>query len=115
METRKIVINRYYGGDFGLSAEAVWRLRELGCEEARRVTLSGEVGPDGEVMEYDVGYMRSLRRDDPLLVRVVEEMGTAADGVYAELMVVEIPADIEWVLHKDDGFETVEEAHRQWP
>ncbi len=36
----KVVINKCYGG-FGVSREAVLRMRELGSEQAKKVVLFG--------------------------------------------------------------------------
>ncbi len=56
-----------------------------------------------------------IARDDPVLVQVVEELGTAANGKHAELKVVEIPDDVLWGIDGyDDGSETVREQHRSW-
>lgn len=53
-------------------------------------------------------------RNHPLVVRVVEELGEAANGPCAELEVVEIPDDIDWHIDEYDGQETVHENHRTW-
>ena len=53
-------------------------------------------------------------RTDPKLVQVVEELGSAASGGWAELKVIEIPDGIEWEILSNDGFETVHEKHRSW-
>lgn len=57
---------------------------------------------------------RPENRADPILVRVVEELGAAANGSCAELAVVEIPDGIEWEISEYDGNERVEEVHRSW-
>lgn len=57
---------------------------------------------------------RDIPRDDPLLVRVVEELGEKANGAHAELRIVEIPADVKWYIHEYDGSEHVAEDHRTW-
>lgn len=57
---------------------------------------------------------RDHTRDDALLVQVVEELGEAANGKCAELRVVEIPADVEFVIEEYDGTEHIAEAHRTW-
>lgn len=93
---RKIVINRCYGG-YGLSDEAEQRYKEL----------AGITDPDWGYWDAD--------RDDPYLVQVVEEMGEAADGNFANLMVVEIPADVNWEISEYDGIEHIAEVHRTWP
>lgn len=57
---------------------------------------------------------RSITRDDPVLVRVVQELGAAADGKHAQLKVVEIPADVDWIIEEHDGNEWIAERHRTW-
>lgn len=54
------------------------------------------------------------RRNHPLLVQVVEELGEAANGQYAALKVVEIPDDVEYTIEDYDGNEHIAEAHRRW-
>lgn len=89
----KLVINKCYGG-FGLSRLAYERLAELGG----RLPLD----PDSD------------NRADPLLIQVVEELGTRANGSCAELAIVEIPDGIEWEINEYDGSESVHEKHRSW-
>lgn len=95
---RKIVINKCFGG-FGLSREAVARFKEL--------------GRDIDVHGY-VDEREQIERDDPILVKVVEEMGDAASGGPAKLKVVEIPNSVEWQIEEYDGQEHVAEVHRTW-
>ena len=57
---------------------------------------------------------RDLARDDPYLVAVVEELGEAANGRFAELKVIEMPADVNWDIEEYDGSEWVAERHRTW-
>ena len=59
-------------------------------------------------------YDRDLKRDDPILVRVVEELGARADGPCASLEIVEVPDDVEWEVEEYDGNEWVAERHRTW-
>jgi hypothetical protein len=58
---------------------------------------------------------RDIARDDPHLVATVEQLGAAASGRCASLRVVEIPADVAYVIEEYDGNEHVAEAHRTWP
>ena len=90
----KIVINACYGG-FGLSKEALALFNER----------SGTV----------ITHERDIERNNPILVEIVEQLGEAADGEFAELKVVEIPDDVQWQIEEYDGNEWVAEKHRTWP
>lgn len=111
----KVVINRCFGG-FGLSRAALHRLRELGCEAAKKEIDIGECYADGSVKSSfgNDSFCSDIERDDALLVSVVESMGKLANGGYAELSVVEIPDDVSWEVDDYDGMETVAEKHRSW-
>lgn len=61
-----------------------------------------------------VFHHRDVPRDDPYLVQVIDELGSRAAGKYATLKVVEIPADVDWVIDEYDGSEWVAEKHRTW-
>lgn len=53
-------------------------------------------------------------RTDPLLIQVVEELGEKANGMCAELKIVEIPDGVNYEIAEYDGMETVRERSRQW-
>ena len=61
-------------------------------------------------------YHGDIPRDDPDLIRVVEELGgehrTGASGSCAELRIVEIPDGTDYVIDEYDGNEHIAEAHR---
>jgi len=89
----KIVINTCHGG-FGLSKEA------LAFYNKRA----------GTAIKYD----DDIKRNDPILIEIVGQLGEAANGTFAELKVVEIPDDIQWQIAEYDGDEWVAEKHRTW-
>ena len=91
----RIVINTCHGG-FGLSAAAESKYREL----------AGVTDPDFHDCE--------IPRDDEHLIAVVELMGRAADGGYAELKIVDVPDDVNWCIEEYDGLEWVAERHQIW-
>lgn len=91
----KIVINRCFGG-FSLSNQA----SEMYCA-AKNIST-------------DNFFDRDVSRNDPILVEIIEKLGTAADGRYSELKVVDIPDDVDWVVEEYDGMEYVAERHRVW-
>lgn len=99
----KIVINKCHGG-FGLSreAEVMWHeLQGLKVPEYKEVCGSFYSSTNPE-------------RDCKFLVRVVEELGSGADGLCARLGIVEIPDDVKWKIEEYDGAEWVAEQHRTW-
>lgn len=59
-------------------------------------------------------YSGDFKRDDPIVIKVIEELGNEASGRCAELGIVEIPDDIEWEIDEYDGLEKVEEKHKSW-
>lgn len=92
---RRIVINDCYGG-FGLSDYGMQLYCEYACIQ------------DEDFCDYQID------RDDPYLVRVVQELGEAAADKYSQLKIVEIPADVDWQIDEYDGHEWVAEKHRTW-
>lgn len=97
-------------------------------ENEGEVIFDRELTPQGEDRMNDfyyehpdsrmvVRYWESWiddKRDWPLLVQCVEELGDKANGGFAALKVVEIPDGVEWEIDEYDGSETVAEAHRTW-
>ena len=59
-------------------------------------------------------FEKSIDRDDPSLVKVVEKLGEKANGIHAQLKVIEIPSDITWTISEYDGIERIDEDHRSW-
>jgi len=86
---KKIVINRCYGG-FSLSEEA----NEL---------YSKYSGKDRKDF-----YDRYLERDDPILIRVVEELGEKANGGCAELYIEELEYGTFYRIDEYDGLESIQ-------
>lgn len=93
-QTRKVVINTCWGG-FNLSEAAI-------AMYAERKGI-----PSDEVFPWEI------KRDDTDLVAVVEALGGSM-GRGSQLRVVEIPADVRWLVEEYDGWEHVAEAHRTW-
>lgn len=112
---KQIVINRSYD-EFCISHKALIRLRELGQREALEEEDSGAYWPAaaGPREPRLNQYGKLIPRDDANLVRVVEELGEAADGHAATLRIVTIPEDVKWMITKIEGGEQVSEAHRTW-
>lgn len=135
----KVVINAGYGG-FGLSEKAILRYAELKgiklyidsrdgkwckmyytvpIEEYKKVYASDSAGP-ADKRDYSKSNAlcfsdRDIPRDDPILIKVVKELGKEANGTYATLKIIEIPDDVKWQIEEYDGYEHVAEQHRTWP
>lgn len=110
----KVVYNACFGG-FSLSRKAAERLAELGYEEA--ATAIEEQSKQKSFFGEQYSFY-DLPRHDSRLVQVVEELGEAASGNFAELKVAKIkglryrideydgnesvqtPNDIEWIIVK---------------
>lgn len=93
----KIVINTCLG-DFSLSPLA-------------RTQLRGRGFPEEHCAPYG---LPDKERNNPLVIQVVEELGELANGTSAELTIVEIPDDVDWIIEQYEGEEWVSETHRTW-
>ena len=117
MKTRKILIDTCHGG-FGLNAKALevylTKSKIPYEKEKRKPDLFDEVR---YALKVEKGYFSvyDLPRDDKLLIEAVEEVGLKESADWcAELKIVEIPDDVDWVLMEYDGLEWIAEKHRTW-
>lgn len=135
----KVVINSDYGGGFALSDRAYERLHELGvplqkyvsgdyAANAGEVIFDRDLTPPEEsnlsrlywecrgngVLDRYWDLWISAARSHPLIVRVVEELGAAANGPFAQLKIVEVPDGVEFEIENYDGMEHIAEVHRTW-
>lgn len=94
----KIVISTCYGG-FGLSKEAFEYYAKLkGIELDAKSFYSGDIA-----------------RDDPALIKTIEDLGAEKCRDWAaNLKIVDIPDDVEWQIEEYDGAEWIAEQHRTW-
>lgn len=81
----RVVINSSYGG-FSLSEDAISLLESKG---------------------YVGGYYKEIDRHNPLLVEVVEELGKRANGIAANLKIVDIGEEPCYYIEEYDGLETL--------
>lgn len=136
----KIVTNRCYGG-FGLSVagkklyahksgfELFFYERDRESNEYHKVenpsdnmgllfTFKKDQGGTitSKTMNSSSDYWspRDIERDDPILVQVVEELGTSASGPHSNLGITEIPDGTSWEIEEYDGNEHVAETHQTW-
>ena len=118
---RYIVINAAHGG-FGLSKQArlnyLARARIEYTEQEQDDRHTQAWAGSKIIVNNTVFHDCDIDRDDPALVSVVREMEQqdpgSANGLYAELKIVKIPADVHWEIAEYDGWEWVAEKHRTW-
>jgi len=94
-DNMKIVINNCHGC-FSLSDKAL----------AEYLRLKGII-----VTSYDED---DIKRDDPILVQVVESLGKESNRFGSELKVIDIPDGVDWLIQEYDGREWIAEKHRTW-
>lgn len=111
---QRIVINTCFGG-FGISHEGYLKLIEWGIpvRDHKDSDSGGEVIYRFANGDYYADWLCSSRKN-PLLLRLVEEMGPRADGEHAQLRIAEVPLGVEWEIDNYDGKECVAEKHRIW-
>lgn len=114
----KIVVNKKYGG-FGLSDKAIELYAKLTGLQLEQRTYEEEHAFSNWKFWVDITKDRvfsiyDLKRNDPNLVAVVEQLHDAANTNFSQLEVVEIPDDVDWSISEYAGFEKIEERHRTW-
>ena len=111
----KIVINDCYGG-FGISDKAIEEYAKIkGIELDRRDSKWNDNGYDYYYAGTDKMFMACfIERDDPVLIKIVTELGESANDWASYLKIVEIPDDVDWQIEEYDGLEHIAEKHRTW-
>lgn len=112
----KVIINRCYGG-FSVSEKALkefLRVKQIKIEKPIHYDSGRIMGYRDELGTNWTLYTLEDYRTDFDLIRIVEEMGTEANGDLASLKIVEIPNDVEWEIEDYDGIEAIHEVHRVW-
>ena len=113
----KIVVNGCFGG-FGLSDAAISRYAEIAGIPLYSYQIDGwtswylvprDVYDALDRDDRNEVYFSAdaLPRTDPALVQVVEELGPAANGNFAELYIVELEPGTRYRIDEYDGTESV--------
>jgi len=112
----KIVINSDYGG-FGLSDEAIMeygKRKGLNLVKDENTNWSISIFYKDSIASENYFCEREIDRSDPILIEVLESLGAAGNGKFADLKIIEIPDDVKWHIEEYDGVECVAEDHRTW-
>lgn len=132
-KTKKVVVNSCHGV-FDISKAAIEELVKMKSELVETLSYRdyfGEVdenyvlsaielqkSPWASAVVIEDGFVTRFagyrKREHEDLVSVVEKLGVAASGHLSELKIIEIPADVEYLIESHDGVEWVAEKHRTW-
>jgi len=98
------LINTSYGG-FGFSPKAI----ELYKERAPKPAPKEEHSSDSEYDSFDFDIDDNLR-SDPIMIQIVKELKAEANGIHANLTIVNIRTKYKNHFYVDeyDGFEHIE-------
>ena len=83
-------------------------------EKPLLIYYSTEPLKNGDYQESSYFSERDIKRDDPILIKVIEKLGKKANGSCADLKIIEIPNDVNWEIEEYDGAEHVAEKHKTW-
>ncbi len=101
----KVVYNACYGG-FSLSDEAIELYLTLKGLKYKKI--KEQWGSRYDVEENKSFYDRSIERDDPVLVQVVEKLGMKANGSCAKLCIEDLSKGTLYRITEYDGYESIE-------
>jgi hypothetical protein len=90
----KVVYNSRFGG-FGISRKAY----EMYCDITETVPSNDRYA--------EAEFVKTLERNDPILVHIVEVLGEEANGPNAELKLESVAGYRGWTITNYDGKETV--------
>jgi len=86
------------------------RYEEINEREMKKPVRVGRFAKSNALYFSD----RDIARNDPLLLQVIRELKTKADGQCATLKIVTIPDGVDWQIEEYDGAEHIAEKHRTW-
>ena len=108
-----MVINSDYGG-FSLSDWAIETYADRKGFKLKKEKTTFGITLYTNVDTNEDFESRYIERNDPVLVKVVEDLGGKSFGFAANLKIVEIPDDVDWEVVDYDGLEHIAEKHRTW-
>lgn len=111
----------YYGGDNIKNPSLDWEER-FNKDFERYIETEDGYKHDSfgyPILKDNVFYMledwyETSLRTNADLIKVVESLGKEANGMYADLKVVEIPDGVDFKIDDYDGMESIHEKHRSW-
>lgn len=101
----KVVYNNCFGG-FSLSKKAGEWLLEHNIEEPYKSAIEDDIQKINDPESIITSVYSEIPRHHPLLVQCVEELGKAANGECAKLVIKEIYSNI-YKIDEYDGNETI--------
>lgn len=67
-----------------------------------------------DALDRHLLYLNEHYRTDEVLISIVEDLGSEANGKFADLKIVEIPDDMDYVIDDYDGIETLHQNVPTW-
>lgn len=132
---KKVILNKCYGG-FGVSDkvyEEYTKAKGFKLFRYKMIDINKYVFTDKDCgtlgTEYSTEYLGkecsnipnssflyidSSYREDKILVEIVERLGKEANSDYSNLIVIEIPDDLDYVIDDYDGLETLHQRVQEW-
>lgn len=120
----------FYKQEYAPSEDIIFIYKKITIEEAdkeivvacTKKDLGDEIIIRADTEDDDVdiySFMYEINpiydnRSDEILIKVIEELGSKANGKFSKIEIVDIPDDIEWCISDYDGIETIHEKHRSW-
>jgi len=109
----KILINCDYSG-FSLSYLAIETYADRKGIKLKKEKTTFGITLYTNVDTNEDFESRDIERNDSVLIKVVEDLGSKSFGFAANLKIVEIPDDVNWEVVQYDGLEHIAEKHRTW-
>lgn len=97
----KVIVNKSFGGA-GLSEEAIDMI--VDNPNFQYDLSEGTEGLLWKLKNLDGHYYRT----NQVIINVIETLGEEANGNHANLVIAEIPDNVEWEVYNYDGLETIE-------
>lgn len=93
------------------------KINEVIDNNFRYMYFTKDFGDDFKPTDKDWNhylYLGSEYRQDPILIEVVEELGKEASGRNGNLIVIDVPYGMKYVIDDYDGIETLHEDVPVW-
>ena len=92
------------------SAIALWRKYIASADREQSIFLMVFTPDENFILSGG----REIKRDDPRLIALIEEMGATVNGQCADIHITEIPDGTDYVIEEYGGQERIAKKYRTW-